>query len=291
MSRTHEVLNSLTLKSHQRNNSYIGIFEEEQGEHQELQDQDIQGSPHKEESRLGGECRSRSPFSFPSKRSKNHGRNRDISRYKSSTMEVKNKLKNVRDNGEDDPLLWVPTNPTIVCSFLCPERYYRILSVALMPLGTEVFEVVESRTTALRGGTTSQAENNPAKTSITLAYELRFWWSWACFKAMKKLKVLTKITTQDQQKEILQIMERLKCQQGRRWNLQKIRTNKNTNIKNVKVDAYEFYFRWRRACNEYELKLRNSQIEKPNKNQKDDAKDEKVWALHEWCDLAYNPVS
>src|SRR3954470_24575908 len=51
--------------------------------HQELQDLDPQGSPHKEESSLGEECRSRSPLSFPSKRSKNHGRNREISRLKS----------------------------------------------------------------------------------------------------------------------------------------------------------------------------------------------------------------
>src|SRR3954468_4526742 len=45
--------------------------------HQELQDLDPQGSPHLEEIWLGGECRSRSPLSFPSKRSKNHKRERE----------------------------------------------------------------------------------------------------------------------------------------------------------------------------------------------------------------------
>src|SRR3954470_23252580 len=45
--------------------------------HQELQDLDPQGSPHLEEIWLGGECRSRSPLSFPSKRSKNHRRERE----------------------------------------------------------------------------------------------------------------------------------------------------------------------------------------------------------------------
>src|SRR3954466_3412593 len=45
--------------------------------HQELQDLDPQGSPHKEERWLCGECRSRSPLSFPSKRSKNHRRERE----------------------------------------------------------------------------------------------------------------------------------------------------------------------------------------------------------------------
>src|ERR1044071_3616843 len=48
-----------------------------QGEHQELQDLDPQGSPHLEERWLGGECGSRPPLSFPSKRSKNHRRGRE----------------------------------------------------------------------------------------------------------------------------------------------------------------------------------------------------------------------
>src|SRR3954471_6107048 len=45
--------------------------------HQELQDLDPQGSPHLEEIWLGGEYRSRSPLSFPSKRSKNPRRERE----------------------------------------------------------------------------------------------------------------------------------------------------------------------------------------------------------------------
>src|SRR4051812_48417443 len=45
--------------------------------HQELHDLDPQGSPHLEEIWLGGECRSRSPLSFPSKRSKDHSRERE----------------------------------------------------------------------------------------------------------------------------------------------------------------------------------------------------------------------
>ena len=54
MARTHEVLKSLSLKSHQSNKSYGGKWEEEQREHQELQDLDPQGSPHLEEKVIGG---------------------------------------------------------------------------------------------------------------------------------------------------------------------------------------------------------------------------------------------
>src|SRR3954468_12080908 len=52
----------------------------------ELQDQDPQGSPHLEEIWLGGECRSRSPLYFPSKRSNNHSRGREQESLKRSTM-------------------------------------------------------------------------------------------------------------------------------------------------------------------------------------------------------------
>src|SRR3954463_5733145 len=52
-------------------------YERKNKENQELQDLDPQGSPHLEEISLGGECRSRSPLSFPSKRSKNHRRERE----------------------------------------------------------------------------------------------------------------------------------------------------------------------------------------------------------------------
>ena len=54
MARTHEVVKSLTLKSHHNNKSYGGIWEEEQGAHKELQDLHPRGSPHIEEKVIGG---------------------------------------------------------------------------------------------------------------------------------------------------------------------------------------------------------------------------------------------
>ena len=55
MARTHEVVKSLTLKSLHNNKCYGEIWEEEQGAHKELQDQDPRGSPHIEEKVIGGD--------------------------------------------------------------------------------------------------------------------------------------------------------------------------------------------------------------------------------------------
>ena len=54
MARAHGVPKSLTLKSHQSNESYGGKEEEQEGQHQELQDLDPRGSPHIEEKAIGG---------------------------------------------------------------------------------------------------------------------------------------------------------------------------------------------------------------------------------------------
>ena len=54
MARAHGVPKSLTLKSHQSNESYGGKEEEQEGEHQKLQDLDPRGSPHIEEKVIGG---------------------------------------------------------------------------------------------------------------------------------------------------------------------------------------------------------------------------------------------
>ena len=74
MARAHRVPKSLTLKSHQSNESYVGTREEEQeGEHQQLQDLDPRGSPHIEEKVIGGNVDLDLLSLFPQKLARIHG--------------------------------------------------------------------------------------------------------------------------------------------------------------------------------------------------------------------------
>ena len=73
MARTHEVVTSLTLKSLHNNKSYGEIWEEEQGAHKELQDQDPRGSPHLEEKVIGGNVDLDLLSLFPQKLARIHG--------------------------------------------------------------------------------------------------------------------------------------------------------------------------------------------------------------------------
>ena len=56
MAKTQEVLKSFTPKSHQKQQMLMGREESKNKEenHQELQDQDLLGSPHLEEGWMGG---------------------------------------------------------------------------------------------------------------------------------------------------------------------------------------------------------------------------------------------
>ena len=74
MARAHGVPKSLTLKSHQSNESYGRKRQEgQEGEHQELQDLDPRGSPHLEEKVIGGNVDLDLLSLFPQKLARIHG--------------------------------------------------------------------------------------------------------------------------------------------------------------------------------------------------------------------------
>ena len=60
-----------------------------------IQDLDPMGSPHLKEEMIGGDCRSRSPLQKPSKRCKNHRRERRGSKLKKVNNGGERELKNV----------------------------------------------------------------------------------------------------------------------------------------------------------------------------------------------------
>ena len=92
MARTHEVVKSLTLKSLHNNESYGEIWEEEQGAHKELQDQDPRGSLHIEEKVIGGDVDLDLLSLFPQEQARIIGGIESNQALRMSTMEIEQEL-------------------------------------------------------------------------------------------------------------------------------------------------------------------------------------------------------
>jgi hypothetical protein len=78
-----------------------------------LQDLDPKGSPHLEEKRIGGDCRSRSPLLDPSRMSKNHGDNQEIGQVLQSQQWRRESARTYPTQGGRRPIYSPSRNLTV----------------------------------------------------------------------------------------------------------------------------------------------------------------------------------